>query len=163
MKKLLDGFQNWIEMINGFFLVLLSLTLFTGVLARYVFEASIPETEIFQKLSIAWLVFLGAAVAVKENEHLQIDIFSDFLPPKLVYAKNILVYILTLAAVCILVIVGWKALEAGLGRTELVQIRFLSSPPSLAYYYSAVLVGAVLMLIFHLLNIKKFFSSRKGQ
>ncbi|MFD2706258.1 TRAP transporter small permease [Salibacterium lacus] len=163
MKKLLDRFQNWIETINAFFLVLLSLTLFTRVLARYVFSESIPETEIFQKLSIAWLVFLGAAVAVKGNEHLQIDIFSDFLHPKLVYLKNILVYVLTLAAICILVVVGWKALEAGLGRTELVQVRFLSSPPSLAYYFSAVLVGAVLMLIFHLINIKQFFNSRKGQ
>ncbi|RSL30093.1 TRAP transporter small permease [Salibacterium salarium] len=157
MKPTLDKIQSFIESINALFLIMLSITLFTGVVSRYIFQSSIPETEIFQKLSISWLVFMGSAIAVKENEHLQIDIFSEYLPSKLRLLKNIVVYILSLFAICILIAVGWKALEAGLNRTELVEIRFLSSQPTLTYYFSSIFGGSFLMLVFHLLNVKKFF------
>jgi TRAP-type C4-dicarboxylate transport system permease small subunit len=143
--------------ISIFMLILLSLTLFAGVIARYVFSYSIPELEVIRKFSLMWLVFIGSALAVKEKLHLEIDIFSDYLDEKKIRVKNIIVYVLSLFGIIILILVGFAAFKSGLNRTELVPIRFLSSPPSLIYYYSAFVIGAVFMLYFHLANAKELF------
>ncbi|MFI0473748.1 TRAP transporter small permease [Halomonas sp. HMF6819] len=138
-------------------LVLISVTLFTGVVTRYVFSYSIPELEVLRKFSLLWLVFLGSAIAVKEKAHLEIDILSDYLSETGAKIRNIIVYLLTLVGIVILVFIGVAAFKSGVMRSELVSIRFLSSPPSLIYYYSAFLVGSALMLYFHLFNSKGLF------
>lgn len=142
-------------------LIFLALALFTGVVTRYVFSYSIPELEVLRKFSIMWLVFMGSAVAVKEKLHLKIDIFTDYLSDNMIKIKNIIVYMLVLFSIIILVFVGVAAFEAGLNRTELVSIRFLSSPPSLIYYYSAFLVGSCFMLYFHLMHAKEYLVRRE--
>lgn len=139
-------------------LILLSITLFVGVLSRYVFSYSIPELEVIRKFSLMWLVFVGSALAVKEKVHLEIDIFSEYLSEKMVKVKDIIVYILSFFGMSILITIGFTAFQAGLDRTELVPIRFLSEQPSLIYYYSAFLIGSILMLYFHLCKSQELFT-----
>ncbi|MCE9663521.1 TRAP transporter small permease [Halomonas sp. M5N1S17] len=144
-------------------LVLISITLFAGVLTRYVFSYSVPELEVLRKFSLLWLVFLGSALAVKEKAHLEIDIFSEYLSETGLKVKNIIVYLLSLFGMIILLFIGIAAYRAGLMRTELVPIRFLPSQPSLIYYYSAFLVGSVFMIYFHLLNAKYLFTRKNEE
>lgn len=146
-----------VSLIGMFMLVLISVTLFTGVVTRYVFSYSIPELEVLRKFSLLWLVFLGSAIAVKEKAHLEIDILSDYLSERGTKIRDIIVYFLTLVGIVILVFIGVAAFKSGLVRSELVSIRFLSSQPSLIYYYSAFLVGSILMVYFHLLNARGLF------
>lgn len=161
MKKLSSLIFKAASAISIVMLILLTLALFTGVIARYVFEYSIPEIEVVRKFSIMWLVFMGSALAVKEKLHLEIDILSDYISDNLIRIKNIIVYFLSLVGIIILVFVGIAAFKSGLMRTELVSIRFLSSPPSLLYYYSAFLVGSIFMLYFHLANLKDLFKRKE--
>lgn len=151
------------EYISMIALILLTLALFTGVMSRYVFSVSIPEIEVIRKFAIMWLVFMGAAIAVKENLHLEIDIFTEYLSETNVKIKSIVVHLLTLIAIIILILVGIAAFKAGVNRTELVSIRFLSSPPTLIYYYSAFLVGSIFMLYFHLVQIAEVFGKKQGE
>lgn len=162
MKKLINRIQNIIESFNALLLLLLSLTLFISVVARYIFGFPIPEITIIQKFSVAWLVFMGSSIAIKEKQHLEIDIFSEYLSPKHVKVKNIIVYILTLIAIVFLLFVGISAWKAGFKRTELIPVRFLSTRFSLGYYYSSILIGSFFMFVFHLMNSKELFLS-KGQ
>lgn len=144
-------------------LVLISITLLTGVVTRYVFSYSVPELEVLRKFSLLWLVFLGSALAVKEKAHLEIDIFSEYLGRTGLKVKNIIVYLLSLFGMIILLFIGIAAFRAGLMRTELVPIRFLSSQPSLIYYYSAFLVGSIFMIYFHLLNGRHLFAKKNEE
>ncbi|MFB9865758.1 TRAP transporter small permease [Vreelandella sulfidaeris] len=146
-----------VSLIGMFMLVLISVTLFTGVVTRYVFSYSIPELEVLRKFSLLWLVFLGSAIAVKEKAHLEIDILSDYLSERGAKIRDIIVYLLTLVGIVILVFIGVAAFKSGLNRSELVSIRFLTTQPSLIYYYSAFLVGSIFMVYFHLLNAKGLF------
>ncbi|GAE31817.1 TRAP transporter small permease [Alkalihalobacillus hemicellulosilyticus] len=161
MKKLSSIITKAAGAISIVMLITLTLSLFTGVLARYVFSYSIPEIEVVRKFSIMWLVFMGSALAVKEKLHLEIDILSDYMSENKIRIKNIIVYVLTLIGIVILILVGIAAFRSGLMRTELVSIRFLSSPPSLIYYYSAFLVGSIFMLYFHLANLKDLFKRKE--
>ena len=154
MKKIhsfITSLIDWLAMIN---IVILAVALFVGVLARYVFSYSIPEIEVVRKFAIMWLVFLGSAIAVREDLHLKIDILTEYLSERGKRIKTVVVYFLNTVGIIILILVGNAALKASLNRREMVFIRFLSSPPSLAYYYSAFLVGSVFMLYYHLLNAK---------
>lgn len=156
-EKISSVLLRSVSLIGMFMLVLISVTLFTGVITRYVFSYSIPELEVLRKFSLLWLVFLGSALAVKEKAHLEIDILSDYLSERGAKIRDILVYFLTLVGIVILVFIGVAAFKSGLARSELVSIRFLSSQPSLIYYYSAFLVGSILMVYFHLLNARSLF------
>ncbi|WP_208587713.1 TRAP transporter small permease [Gracilibacillus suaedae] len=139
-------------------MILLSVTLFVGVLSRYIFSYSIPELEVIRKFSLMWLVFIGSALAVKEKMHLEIDILSDYISKKINRIRLMVVFALSLFGIGILIFIGIAAFEAGLNRTELVPIRGLSSQPTLIYYYSAFLVGSLLMLYFHLMNSRELFT-----
>ncbi|MCR6104907.1 TRAP transporter small permease subunit [Salipaludibacillus agaradhaerens] len=161
MKKLKELISKVASAISIAMLITLALSLFIGVIARYVFSYSIPEIEVVRKFSVMWLVFMGSAIAVKEKLHLEIDILSDYMSDSHVRIKNMIVYVLVLFAISILIFIGVAAFNSGLSRSELVSIRFLSSPPSLIYYYSAFLVGSLFMLYFHLEQFKNVFS-RKG-
>lgn len=161
-KKHKTFFCELIKTINSFFMILLALTIFLSVIARYAFQYSIPEFTILQKFSIVWLVFLGTAVGVREDEHLKIDIFSDYLPERAVKLKTIIIDIILLFTIIFLVFVGYDSFKVGFLRKELIPIRFISQRISLIYYNSAFLVGALLMLVFQIRNLKdKYFSKGK--
>lgn len=149
--------------VSIFMLALISITLFTGVVTRYVFSYSLPELEVLRKFSLLWLVFLGSALAVKEKAHLEIDIFSEYLGKTALKIKSTIVYLLSLFGMIILLFIGIAAFRAGLLRTELVPIRFLPSQPSLIYYYSAFLVGSIFMIYFHLLNVRHLFTTKNEE
>lgn len=157
MKKISEIMSKFANGISILMLITLALALFTGVVARYVFSVSIPEIEVFRKFSIMWLVFMGSSLAVKEKLHLEIDILSDYMSENKVRIKNMFVYVLILFALIVMIFIGIAAFSSGLNRTELVSVRFLSSSPSLIYYYSAFLVGTIFMLYFHLEQFKSVF------
>ncbi|MFD1415798.1 TRAP transporter small permease [Oceanobacillus jeddahense] len=153
-SKIIQGLTKVADVFSVLMMILLAVTLFIGVLTRYVFSFSIPELEVVRNFCLIWMVFIGSALAVKEKLHLDIDIFSDYLSERLNSWRIRIVYLLTFFGIGILIFIGVAAFESGLNRMELVPIRFLSEQPSLVYYYSSFLVGSVLMLLFHLLNIR---------
>ena len=152
-----------VEMISIFSIIMLTVVLFVEVLARYIFQISIPEIEVVRKFCVTWLVFLGAALAVKDKQHLEVDIFDEYLNKSASRIKSYIVYALTLAAIVILVFIGYAAFQAGLNRRELIPISFLSFRPTLTYYYVAFLLGSFFMLYFHLLNGRELIKSVKSE
>src|SRR5699024_5902583 len=138
INKILNGLSKATTIISVLMMVLLSVTLFTD-------------------FALIWFVLVGSAIAVRDKQHLDIDIFSEYLSERLNNIRLMIVYVLTLLGIVILLFIGFAAFKAGLNRLELVPIRFLSSQPSLIYYYSAFLIGSLMMLIFHLENMKDFF------
>jgi len=162
MKKLSDILIKTAQIISISMMIILTLSLFIGVIARYVFNISIPELQVIRNFSIFWLVFTGSALAIKEKAHLEIDIFSDYMSKKAIILKNRIVYILVLAAIIILIVIGIEAWQVGLSRRELVSVRFLESQPNLIYYYSSILIGSIFMLFFHLQLFKETFFKKRS-
>jgi TRAP-type C4-dicarboxylate transport system permease small subunit len=148
--------------VNVFFLALLSVTIFVTVLLRYVFEVAVPEATVVQRFAVAWLVFLGAAIALWDDQHLKIDIFGPYLSGRGKWIQRLLIDILMTGAVVLLFLAGLRAFQIGLYRTELIEIRFLKNRLTLAYINTAFLAGAGLMLLFHLLNIVDRYVLRRA-
>ena len=64
---------------NCFFTVMV-IAVVVEVVARYVFHRPLLWTEEVAKLAFTWLAFLGAAIAARHHEHIQVETLVEFLP-----------------------------------------------------------------------------------
>ncbi len=71
-------FENWVAF--AFFWVL-ALTIFYQFFTRYALNDSASWTEEIARYLLICVVFVGAAVNVRKNNHIQVDFLYRFLPP----------------------------------------------------------------------------------
>ncbi len=77
MRMLRDHFE---EISGGALLVVMCLIGATQVVSRYVLTSPLAWTEELATMLFAWLVFIGASLALKKNEHFAIDVVVNLLP-----------------------------------------------------------------------------------
>ena len=63
------------------FIVVMVLVVILQVLARYAFRVSIPWTEEAARYMLAYLTFVGAAIALKEGKHIVVTFLYERLSP----------------------------------------------------------------------------------
>ncbi len=75
MKKLAAWlYNNLLEWLVGFILLVIVLLAVMQVFNRYVMDNPLNWTEEVARLLLIWAVFLGAAAGVKRNGHLRVDL-----------------------------------------------------------------------------------------
>ncbi|WP_298210802.1 TRAP transporter small permease [Acidovorax sp.] len=80
--------EGWVSL--GFFW-LLGLTVFYQFLTRYALNDSAAWTEEIARYLLIATVFIGAAVGVAKNNHIQVDFFYRFMPTAVARAMAIAV------------------------------------------------------------------------
>ncbi|NUB06896.1 TRAP transporter small permease [Azospirillum sp. Vi22] len=94
-----------------------------AVIARYVFDAPLHWGEEMSGLLMIWIIMIGAIVAERDGQHLEIPLFVDLLPTRIRAAVD-----LAISALSILVLgyAGWLgyllAQSAQYKLTEILQI-----------------------------------------
>jgi TRAP-type transport system small permease protein len=71
---------EWVEAVIAVALVLMTAVLLLQVFARYVARISIPWTEEVARYLLVLMTFTGAALAVRDRQHIAITILLDRLP-----------------------------------------------------------------------------------
>ncbi len=101
MDKISRFIGNMIEKVMLLLMVLLVAVTFLQVLARFVFKIPISWSQEMVKTCFVWIIFMGAAIAVKERTHLTLDMLSVHLPKKLQGAvrKGVLLLMLSCAGI----------------------------------------------------------------
>ncbi len=159
--NVIDRFESTLYFVLCIFQFMLSFTIFVAVIARYVFGFPLPEVNIVQNFSLVWLIMLGSGIALKEKEHLDIDILGSYLSERANAIRAFLIDVVVLLAIILLLAVGYKSFLAGFSRTELTPIRFLDHRITLVYFNSAFLFGAITMFIYQVINVRKTFKKIK--
>lgn len=135
-------------------LILLGIGLnFANVVGRYLFSAPIPWAEEVMIFGMIWIIFLGAALAERDNEHLRIDLLQAMLSPALRRAHHLCVAAIVIA-VC--AFVAWQSFEvtslfAGMGDQSAVA----GIPKWLMH--GAITVGLVLVLVSAVAGLRSRF------
>jgi TRAP-type C4-dicarboxylate transport system permease small subunit len=84
--KTLERLDHWIARAEKYIIVvLLSAMILVGflqILLRNLFDTGMPWGDSLVRYLVLWVGFIGAALAVKENKHIRIDVFSRWLPVK---------------------------------------------------------------------------------
>ncbi len=101
MKALLREFdrngERWLLLVFYAFVVLV---IFVEVVRRFVFQYSSIWGEETARYAFIYLVWVGAAAAVKDRAHIRIDIVFKFLPARGVAVLYLLGDIITLVFAC---------------------------------------------------------------
>ena len=63
-------------------LVIIAVSVFSQVVARYVFEVALHWTEEVAAISMVWAVYMGASLCVRERFHIRIIVAVKALPDR---------------------------------------------------------------------------------
>ena len=136
LEKLLD----WITM-TGFIGMLLAAG--AQVLFRYVLEISVPWTEELAGLLFTTTMFLGMAIALREDEHIIVDFLFKRMSPKAQAAGHVAIY---LAVFMFLVLLGFGAqiMVRVTWASHLIALSWIST----GYLYLVELIAICIMMVY---------------
>lgn len=80
MKRLIDGYFRILGLLMVLCLVGMVVLVFGNVVLRYGFNSGITSSEEVSRWLFVWLVFLGAIVAMRQRQHLGVEMLVRRLP-----------------------------------------------------------------------------------
>lgn len=144
--KFLEKLATFLASFTLFVLVAITIG---GVFMRYFFNSPWHWTEEMSGLLMVWIVFLGMAVAERQETTLTISFITDSMRPKLRALVNLVMCVLSVALLIYMAWLGYKlAGSVQMRVTQLLKV-------SLYWLYIAVPIGAVLTAVFTLPQIKR--------
>jgi len=125
----------------GLMLVLV-VDVFLGVWSRYVLQATFQWYDEVARLCFVWMVFLGAASAVRRGAHFRLHLLIDRLGPRLRRATDLVVGLLVVAF-------GGVLVAGGLAMWPVARRQVSDSLElSMVWFYAALPIGGALMILF---------------
>ncbi|MUU11572.1 MAG: TRAP transporter small permease [Oscillibacter sp.] len=163
VSNMLRGYSKFLDVLEKVEKAILAVTvgimviiIAYQVIMRYIFAHANSWSEELARYLFIYDVMIGAAIAIRRNSHLQIDILINLMKPKV---RTILTIIATLAGMVFMVFLlsysitlvqtGARTMSAGLG-----------IPMSIPY--SCMPVGIVLMLLTSIEVLFKNISALRG-
>ncbi len=140
MEKLLARIDWFLDKVTLIILILLNLVVGAQVFARYVLNHSLFWSEELARYLFIWLVFLSAAMVLRQDRHIQVSAFVDMLPASVKRAVIILGDLLMLGFVLVVFVEGIRL--ANMVRTVLTAA--MEIPWS--FVYLGIILGMGLML-----------------
>ncbi len=153
MKKGLRVLNKIEDNMASILLIVTSLLVFIQVILRKGFNYSISWSEEVSRMMIAWFIFIGSSMAVKDNAHVNMDALSSILSGRFKIVVDIIVNIINIIF-CIMII------NAGIGMIKsAIKIGSMATSINIPLYipYASVPVGISLMLIRYIVNLVNKF------
>ena len=133
MQKLDHVLGKLLQFITTISLSITVLITLLQVLFRYLFKSPLSWSQEVLMISFVYSILFGAALAIKNKEHLTVDLFDNLSAIK----EKILVtveFIITGTVILTLLYFGWELVRANLDSGQIVGIL----PLKKAYVYLAI-------------------------
>ena len=122
---------------------------FLGVFSRYVLQATILWYDEVARLCFIWIIFLGAAVAVRRGMHFRMRLLVDRLGPRAMGVADQVASATVVAFGGILLAGGYAIMPIARRQvTDALEI-------SMLWFYAALPVGGALMIVFALMQWRR--------
>lgn len=143
MKKIFKALDRTEDIVASSLLIMASLLVFIQVILRYQFNYSISWSEEIARMMIAWFIFIGSSMAVRENAHVNMDIMNTILAGRIKIIVGMIVDIINMIFCVIIIIAGIKMLK------DAYVLGSMATSVKIPLYipYASVPVGVFLMLI----------------
>ena len=125
-------------------MVVLVADVFLGVWSRYVMRATFQWYDEVARLCFVWMIFLGAAVAVRRGAHFRLHLLIDRFGAPARRRVDLVVTLVVIAFAVVLVAGGLSI--APLARRQVTDALEIS----MLWFYGALPVGGALMIVFAL-------------
>jgi TRAP-type C4-dicarboxylate transport system permease small subunit len=127
---------------------------FLGVWSRYVLHATFQWYDEVARLCFVWMVFLGAAVAVRRGAHFRLHLLIDRFGPRLRRVIDLVVTLLVMGF-------GGVLVAGGVAMYPLARRQVTDSLElSMLWFYGALPIGGALMILFSLPHLRGLFRPR---
>ena len=154
MKRIGDIFQTAAEWSIGIALAVMCVLVFGNAFGRYALGMGLASSEEIARLAFVWLVFLGAAVGVREHTHIGMDMLVRIMPRWMQLACFVICNLLILYALWLLIEGSWKQTLIGMGsRTPVTGIPTAS-------FAAAGLVAGIAMAAFFATDLYRVLSGQ---
>ena len=135
-------------------MVALVVDVFLGVFSRYVLHATFQWYDEVARLCFVWMVFLGAAVAVRRGAHFRLHLLIDRFGPRLRHAADLAVGLLVLTF-------GGVLVAGGIAMYPVARRQVTDSLElSMLWFHGALPVGGALMALFALPQLWRLLRAR---
>jgi TRAP-type C4-dicarboxylate transport system permease small subunit len=142
----LRALDRLLKYLLTFLVGLLTISVFLQVLIRFVFKYPLPWTEEVSRIAFVYSIFVGAAIAVREKAHLNVDFVLVVLPPGVARAIQL---VGTVLVGIFLVFMTWQGIvfvrATGVQVTPVMQVPF-------RYLYIIIPSSGALMLLYLILG-----------
>ncbi|GAB4174980.1 MAG: hypothetical protein Kow00108_10050 [Calditrichia bacterium] len=117
--QLIKSVNSWIAKFETLLLVVITLILvigaFTQVILRNIFNTGIEGAEIVLRHLVLWIGFIGASLATRDEQHINVDLFSRIVGKK---HKRIARIITDLVAVAVAFLLAYAGSQFVLSEYE---------------------------------------------
>lgn len=144
--SVMDRLNDGLTRLCGVALAVMVLSVFVGVLARFVFthieiRVSVPWTEEVSRYLMIWTVFIGAGIACRRGNLIGVEYLVNVLPAAVGRAAKYLSLVLAGSFYLLLCFIGWQWMKFGQSQTSPV----LEIP--MVVVNLAMLAGGMLMAL----------------
>lgn len=139
--RIVDGINRIVGYILAAMLGIMSILIIVQIFTRFVIEYPLHWTEELARYLMVYLVFLGAAIALRNNRLIAIEALTQALSPFLQRVLKIVVMAFTIGFAIILIVQGFEIVQA-ISMQKSAGLRIPMSIP-----YLAIPIGAILMVI----------------
>lgn len=108
MQKVMHFVNRLSVLLISLLLALMCILVFGNVVLRYMFNSGITWSEEMARFLFVWLIFLGAILGLKDNEHLGVDMFVKKVSPKFKKILYVISNLLILYSLILLLNGSWK-------------------------------------------------------
>lgn len=154
MDRLSKFMSKAINFLLMLFVGMLIIFTFSQVLCRFVFKISIAWSEEIVRINFVWMIFLGAAIAVKEKSHLVMDLITGNMKGGLKKGFNVGILLFIILIYAVIFISGTEYCIRSIGKTA------VTMPIPANCVYIAAPVSAVFGVFF---AIERIIAEFKGQ
>lgn len=151
-----------IKLLLGTFIITSVTVNFASILARYLFQAPLHWAEDVITYLMMWSVFIGAAVVVYDERHLNMDLLYTIFPRRWKAALRIVSSVGMVVVLCIVIPQSWEVTSMMFATDQ----RTAVSGFPLVVPHSALLAGFSLMAVAALYrvytSIRDFRSARNA-
>ncbi len=132
------GAEDWVSFVLFW---LLAFIVFYQVFTRYFLNDPAGWTEEIARYFLVAVVFIGASMSVRKNNHIQVDVFYRFMPRRLARGMALLVDLIRIGFFGYAAWLNWLLLERiGSQRMAIVEL-------PMGWVFGAMLFGFILMFL----------------
>ena len=112
VSRLTDGLCRAIELLCNAMLLVMTGVIAMLIVSRNLLGFSFSWSEELTRFLLVWLSMLGAAVLLRRDDHIRLELLTDYLTPKLRLALSLLLRLLVLGFLVILLYESWLVANA---------------------------------------------------
>ncbi|MFD1039412.1 TRAP transporter small permease [Virgibacillus byunsanensis] len=154
LLKIIDKLNKLVYFIVGSMAIVMFLLIISQIISRSILSNSISWSEELARYLMIWIVFLGAALALRERSLIAIELLTYPLKDKWKKRLQIVVYIICTIFFTFILIYGIDLLQF---------VKVQSSPTlpfSMAIPYASIPVSAVFLIMNSLAILLELFTKR---